>query len=87
MPVSTTWRGNQKTNEFARIMLLRCPKCNFAMVIDVPKEVNKVFTCQNQACCYEFCRICECEWDDDHFGVSCEELDKTTKKNKEQRDL
>jgi hypothetical protein len=63
--------------------LERCPKCNFAIEMDVPKEVNKVFHCFS--CDYQVCRICERAWDEDHFGVSCEELDKKSKTDKAQQ--
>ncbi|KAH7701107.1 hypothetical protein AAVH_31764 [Aphelenchoides avenae] len=65
--------------------LERCRRCNFAMVIDVPKEVDKVFSCQNPNCEYQFCRLCEQPWGDDHFGVSCEQLGSVS--DKEQREL
>ncbi|KAI3413826.1 hypothetical protein GPALN_011307 [Globodera pallida] len=65
--------------------LERCKLCNFAMEMDVDKTVNKVFDCLN--CCAKFCRFCERRWDEDHFGVSCEELDLKTKKDKKDREL
>ena len=45
------------------------------------KKLNKVFDCI--ACNAQFCRICERDWDDEHIGLSCEEMDKKDKKERE----
>ncbi|KAI1722441.1 IBR domain, a half RING-finger domain-containing protein [Ditylenchus destructor] len=63
--------------------LERCPKCNNGIEIDVPKEINKVFDCPN--CGRQTCRICQREWDDDHFGITCDELDVKQKRNRKDR--
>nr|CAD2135273.1 unnamed protein product [Meloidogyne enterolobii] len=34
-------------------------------------------------CKAQFCRFCERDWDDDHFGLSCEEVEEKIKKTKE----
>uniref|UniRef100_A0A915MFZ0 RING-type domain-containing protein n=1 Tax=Meloidogyne javanica TaxID=6303 RepID=A0A915MFZ0_MELJA len=65
--------------------LERCKKCNFAIDMEVDKTVNKVFDCI--ACEYKMCRLCERDWDDEHFGYSCEELDAKNKKEKRDRAL
>uniref|UniRef100_A0A1I8C0U9 RING-type domain-containing protein n=1 Tax=Meloidogyne hapla TaxID=6305 RepID=A0A1I8C0U9_MELHA len=65
--------------------LERCKKCNFAIEMEDDKNINKVFTCIE--CHYEMCRLCERDWDDEHFGYSCEELDAKNKKEKRDRAL
>ncbi|KAL3117271.1 hypothetical protein niasHT_007674 [Heterodera trifolii] len=65
--------------------LERCKLCNFAIEMEVDKTVNKVFDCLN--CSAKFCRLCERRWDEDHFGISCDELDTKTKKDKKEREL
>uniref|UniRef100_A0A915CTQ4 Uncharacterized protein n=1 Tax=Ditylenchus dipsaci TaxID=166011 RepID=A0A915CTQ4_9BILA len=52
--------------------LERCTKCGFAVIMEVPKEENKVFKCLS--CDYEFCRYCELDWIR-HFGLSCKEAE------------
>uniref|UniRef100_A0A915EGT7 RING-type domain-containing protein n=1 Tax=Ditylenchus dipsaci TaxID=166011 RepID=A0A915EGT7_9BILA len=54
--------------------LERCKRCNFAIQMEVPKEVSKVFSCLK--CHYEYCRLCEADWDDIHFGKPCKEVEK-----------
>ncbi|KAF7634563.1 hypothetical protein Mgra_00006011 [Meloidogyne graminicola] len=67
------------------INLERCKKCNFAIDMEVDKETNKVFDCL--ACGYKMCRLCERDWDDEHFGITCKELDEKTSKDKRDREL
>jgi len=40
--------------------------------MDADKTVDKVFNCLK--CGIQFCRICENDWNDEHIGISCEEL-------------
>lgn len=56
------------------LQLERCKNCNFAAEMNVDKTVNKVFDCLG--CGKQWCRLCEKEWNDEHFGVSCEEYAK-----------
>uniref|UniRef100_A0A914C685 RING-type domain-containing protein n=1 Tax=Acrobeloides nanus TaxID=290746 RepID=A0A914C685_9BILA len=65
--------------------LERCKNCNFAMEMEVPATVDKVFKCLQ--CDSEFCRLCERPWDEDHFGITCDELDVKQKTDKKQREL
>uniref|UniRef100_A0A914L1M6 RING-type domain-containing protein n=1 Tax=Meloidogyne incognita TaxID=6306 RepID=A0A914L1M6_MELIC len=67
--------------------LERCKNCNFAMQMEVDKKINKVFDCLG--CGAKMCRICERNWDDEHFGISCEELDAKykDKKDKKEREI
>ncbi|KAF7634559.1 RRM domain-containing protein [Meloidogyne graminicola] len=67
--------------------LERCKKCNFAIEMEVNKNINKVFDCLN--CGIKTCRICERDWDNKHFGISCKELDKKEKdmKDKQEREI
>lgn len=51
--------------------LERCRKCNWAVEMEVPAEVNKVFECHG--CEAKFCRLCDKLWDDDHIGQSLSE--------------
>lgn len=67
------------------LVFYSCKKCNFAIDMEVDKTVNKVFDCI--ACEYKMCRLCERDWDDEHFGYSCEELDAKNKKEKRDRAL
>uniref|UniRef100_A0A1I8C2Y8 IBR domain-containing protein n=1 Tax=Meloidogyne hapla TaxID=6305 RepID=A0A1I8C2Y8_MELHA len=67
----------------ASIDLERCKKCNFAIEMAVDKRTNMVFFCPY--CASEFCRLCERDWNDEHFGVSCEELDEKDKKEKKDK--
>lgn len=53
--------------------LFTCPHCEFAA--EVTGE-DKVFHCQNPSCMKETCMKCKEPWDDSHFGVPCEELEK-----------
>ena len=53
--------------------------------MEVEKNINKVFDCL--ACGAKMCRLCERNWDDEHFGFSCEELDNKEKKDKRDRAL
>uniref|UniRef100_A0A1I8C1S9 RRM domain-containing protein n=1 Tax=Meloidogyne hapla TaxID=6305 RepID=A0A1I8C1S9_MELHA len=64
--------------------LERCKKCNFAVQMEIDKQINKVFDCLG--CEAKICRLCERDWDDEHFGVSCEELDAKDKDKKDKRD-
>uniref|UniRef100_A0A914CHG4 RING-type domain-containing protein n=1 Tax=Acrobeloides nanus TaxID=290746 RepID=A0A914CHG4_9BILA len=65
--------------------LERCSKCNFAVIMEIPKEVNKVFKCLK--CDYQFCRFCDRPWNDDHFGLKCEEIDAKEKVDRVAREL
>uniref|UniRef100_A0A915LMV4 RING-type domain-containing protein n=2 Tax=Meloidogyne incognita group TaxID=654580 RepID=A0A915LMV4_MELJA len=67
------------------VNLERCKKCNFAIQMEVDKEINKIFNCP--ACKATFCRTCERDWDDEHIGLSCEEMDKKDKKDKKEREM
>lgn len=49
-------------------------------MIEVPKDQLRVFTCLR--CDYEYCRLCERPWKEDHFGKRCEEVDHDEKANK-----
>ena len=53
--------------------LEQCPFCPFATIMDVPKEVNKLFACQNPECGKESCRLCR---EDSHIPLRCEEVEK-----------
>uniref|UniRef100_A0AC34PZM6 RING-type domain-containing protein n=2 Tax=Panagrolaimus sp. JU765 TaxID=591449 RepID=A0AC34PZM6_9BILA len=55
----------------AGVLVERCRNCNFAVELLVPKEANKVLHCP--MCKEKHCRFCEQKWDDEHFGVSCQE--------------
>lgn len=55
--------------------LVRCKYCNFAVVMDTPAEQNKVFTCPNPECEKSVCRLCNADWDEEHLGKRCEELE------------
>ncbi|KAL7077961.1 hypothetical protein ACQ4LE_003459 [Meloidogyne hapla] len=63
--------------------LERCKKCNFAIELEMDKQLNKVFDCI--VCNAKFCRLCERDWDDEHFGLSCKEMDRKEKKDKKER--
>nr|CAD2194058.1 unnamed protein product [Meloidogyne enterolobii] len=63
------------------VNLERCKNCNFAIELEMDKKINKVFDCI--ACNAQFCRICERDWDDEHIGLRCEEMDKKDKKERE----
>ncbi len=52
--------------------LYRCA-CGYAAVPEVPAEVDKVFRCHQ--CGKETCRICGNDWDEQHFGKSCKEME------------
>lgn len=56
--------------------LEKCKYCSYAMVFDVPKEVDKVFRCQNPDCMMEVCRQCGLDWGEDHLGVPCQEMER-----------
>ncbi|KAL3085123.1 hypothetical protein niasHS_010192 [Heterodera schachtii] len=56
-----------------------CLKCDFAMIMEVPKEVDKVFNCQK--CGYSFCRLCEEDWSK-HFGFSCDKVKENSEEAK-----
>ncbi|CAK5008069.1 unnamed protein product [Meloidogyne enterolobii] len=45
--------------------------------MEVDTKINKVFECI--VCESQFCRICKRDWDD-HFGISCEEMDERDKR-------
>lgn len=55
------------------------------MELELDKTVNKVFDCLN--CGAKFCRNCQEDWDDDHFGKNCDEVAVKLKKNRKFRDL
>ena len=57
------------------------------MQMEADKKINKVFDCLG--CGAKMCRICERNWDDEHFGISCEELDAKykDKKDKKEREM
>uniref|UniRef100_A0AC34GWE8 RING-type domain-containing protein n=1 Tax=Panagrolaimus sp. ES5 TaxID=591445 RepID=A0AC34GWE8_9BILA len=59
--------------------------CNFSIEMDESKEENKLFACPN--CKENWCRLCERRWDDEHFGISCAQLDKKKNISKKQREL
>uniref|UniRef100_A0A915EDH2 RING-type domain-containing protein n=1 Tax=Ditylenchus dipsaci TaxID=166011 RepID=A0A915EDH2_9BILA len=59
--------------------------CNFAVEIDTPPEVNKVFDCPS--CNHQFCRLCKSDWDDDHIGITCDELSFKMKRHRKDRNL
>uniref|UniRef100_A0A915DK76 RING-type domain-containing protein n=1 Tax=Ditylenchus dipsaci TaxID=166011 RepID=A0A915DK76_9BILA len=61
----------------------RCKRCAFAKEMDVSKEEVKVFSCLS--CQYEYCRICDREWTDDHFGKKCIEVAQREEKDKKDR--
>ncbi|KAI1722439.1 E3 ubiquitin-protein ligase [Ditylenchus destructor] len=63
--------------------LERCKKCNFGIEIEVPKDIMKVFSCLK--CRYEYCRVCERDWDDQHFGKSCEEMEQLEENDRQVR--
>uniref|UniRef100_A0A914YC40 RING-type domain-containing protein n=1 Tax=Panagrolaimus superbus TaxID=310955 RepID=A0A914YC40_9BILA len=63
----------------------RCQACNFAVEMNVSTKVNKVFNCLK--CHKNWCRICENEWDDDHFGITCREYLKNKGENAKKRIL
>ena len=65
--------------------LERCRDCNYAVEMEETKEQNKVLECQN--CEKKWCRLCQREWNEDHFGISCEELDKKTSVDRKRRKL
>uniref|UniRef100_A0AC35EZA3 RING-type domain-containing protein n=1 Tax=Panagrolaimus sp. PS1159 TaxID=55785 RepID=A0AC35EZA3_9BILA len=67
------------------IKLERCRSCNFAIEMNVPTKVNKVFNCLK--CHKNWCRICENEWDDEHFGINCREYLKKKGENARKRAL
>ncbi|KAI1709051.1 E3 ubiquitin-protein ligase [Ditylenchus destructor] len=72
--------GSAKLNN-----LERCKKCNFGIEIEVPKEIMKVFSCLK--CRYEYCRSCQRDWDDQHFGKSCEEMEQLDKNDRQVRKI
>jgi TRIAD3 protein (E3 ubiquitin-protein ligase RNF216) len=53
--------------------LEKCPWCDFAMVMDLPPEENKIFVCQSAACGKHSCRLCKQE---SHIPLRCEEVEK-----------
>jgi len=65
--------------------LERCRDCNYAIEMEETKEQNKVFDCQN--CERQWCRLCHREWDEDHFGISCEELDEKNNIDRKKRKM
>nr|CAD2175143.1 unnamed protein product [Meloidogyne enterolobii] len=67
------------------VNLERCKKCNFAIELEMDKNTNKVFDCI--VCNAQFCRICERDWDDEHIGLSCEEMDRKDKRDKKEREI
>ena len=54
------------------------------MEMEVSVEIDKVFRCQN--CGEETCRLCDREWDEDHFGIGCSELDVKLNENRKERE-
>lgn len=54
------------------------------MEIEDPVEVNKVFDCWK--CKTKTCRVCGSEWEE-HFGLTCEELDVKLKRDRQSRDM
>nr|CAD2175145.1 unnamed protein product [Meloidogyne enterolobii] len=68
--------------------LERCKKCNFAIQMEVDKKTDKVFDCLG--CKAQFCRLCERDWDDEHIGFSCEEVEQkieNAKRIKKEREI
>uniref|UniRef100_A0A7E4V7H1 RING-type domain-containing protein n=1 Tax=Panagrellus redivivus TaxID=6233 RepID=A0A7E4V7H1_PANRE len=57
----------------AGIQVERCHKCNFAIEMEPPKNVNKVFHCPH--CGQARCRLCDRPWNNAHFGLTCREID------------
>lgn len=53
--------------------LEQCPFCPFATIMDVPKEINKLFECQNPECGEASCRLCR---EVSHIPLRCEEVEK-----------
>ncbi len=49
--------------------VFRCRYCNYAVIVEVAKNVNKVFKCNR--CLAEICRICGKDWDERHIGHPC----------------
>ncbi len=54
----------------------RCRYCNYAVIVEVAKDVDKVFRCNH--CLSEICRICGKDWDEKHIGIPCQELKENT---------
>lgn len=54
--------------------LERCKHCQWGVVLEVDVTVDKVFRCGG--CLAETCRQCGLDWDDDHMGVPCREMEK-----------
>lgn len=69
----------------AGLNLERCRNCNYAAEMEQTVEENKVFDCVN--CEIKWCRSCHRRWDDDHVGITCEEIDKRDKVDRKQREL
>uniref|UniRef100_A0A914KZI8 RING-type domain-containing protein n=1 Tax=Meloidogyne incognita TaxID=6306 RepID=A0A914KZI8_MELIC len=70
------------------VNLERCKNCNFAIQMEVDKKTNKVFDCPG--CKAQFCRLCERDWDDEHIGFSCQEVEqkiKNAKRIKKEREI
>lgn len=77
------WDGLQKRLQRSSIQGLledsvggaveQCPFCDFVMVMDAPKEVNKVFVCYSEECGKESCRLCK---EENHIPRRCEEVEK-----------
>jgi len=56
----------------------QCPFCEFVMVMDTPKEENKVFVCYAKDCGKESCRLCK---EESHIPLRCEEVEKKSQVN------
>merc|ERR1712136_352349 len=54
--------------------LIQCPHCIYKVFM--PDQSDQVLLCQNPVCMKQTCRFCQEEWNDDHIGVSCEDLEK-----------
>ena len=52
--------------------LEQCPFCPFATIMEVPKEMNKVFSCLNPDCGKDSCRLCG---QLSHIPMRCEEME------------
>jgi len=53
--------------------LEKCPFCDFAVVMDLSPEENKIFVCQNEECGKESCRLCK---EENHIPLKCCEVER-----------
>ncbi|KAL8292191.1 hypothetical protein RQP46_001657 [Phenoliferia psychrophenolica] len=64
-------RQQAEIDEAGLAGLEKCPWCPFAMCIDDPYEVQKLFVCEREGCERTSCRKCK---KDEHLPKSCEEM-------------